>query len=132
MIVRQLLLSLAWESGVCIPSLVFLEHSTAFCTSMLSGVSRAEAPAKSSAKAAVIDEKRMMVVVLGRPVGCWIQCIHQCLPKSKVALEGRSWADPGSTAVAAARKLSQAKLRHVEVPEHHFFHMQQVLMYAMF
>lgn len=44
----------------CVPACVFREHSTAFSTSIFSGLSNAEAPAKSSANAAVIDEKRMV------------------------------------------------------------------------
>lgn len=42
-----------------IPVFVFLEHSTAFSTSMLSGLSKAQALAKSMAKAAVIVETRI-------------------------------------------------------------------------
>ena len=46
--------------------MVFLVHSTALVTSMLRGLSRAEAAVKSSANAETIDVKRML---------CGVYCV---------------------------------------------------------
>jgi hypothetical protein len=43
-----------------VPALVFVEHSTAFSTSIFKGLSRAEAPDSSNTSAAAIAEKCMV------------------------------------------------------------------------